>query len=232
MIVFEDKADSTFVTVAKIINIKKEATYDELELLYLDNKNKKIKEKAFNRFPKPYKINQIYLIRIKMVKNHCTIDKIFPKNSYIDHQGKRAIFSEIVSIGNNNYRVITKAFKDKYHEINSNDNLSIGDTVFSIAENGKDRLSKKGVSIKSYDLISHCIVKRETIINIGHFSANPMPVSQIYNKNMSPEQKKKILLWMAYVADEWEPQQNPNLLKQKEAIKRQLALINKDKDLI
>ena len=232
MIVFEDKVNLTFVTVAKITNIKKEATYDELELLYLDNKNKKKKVTGYNRFPKPYKINQIYLIKFKMLKGHYTIDKIFPKNSYIDYQDQRAIFGEIVSTTSNNYRVATRAFKDKYHEINSNDILSIGDTIFTIVKEKRNRLAKNGVPIQVYDLNTHCIIKRETIINIGHFSANPIPVSQIYSKDMSPEQKKKILLWMTYVADEWEPQKNPELLKQKEAIKRQLALINKEKDLI
>lgn len=230
--VFEDKVNSTFVTVAKITNIKKEATYDELELLYLDNKNKKNKVTGYNRFPKPYKVNQIYLIKFKMLKGHYTIDKIFPKNSYIDYQGQRAIFGEIVSTTNSNYRIVTKAFKDKYHEINSNDTLSIGDTIFTTVKEQRNRLTKNGAPIQVYNLNTHCIIKRETIINIGHFSASPTPVSQIYSKDMSPEQKKKILLWMAYVADEWEPHNNPELLKQKEAIKKQLALINKEKDLI
>lgn len=98
----------------------------------------------------------------------------------------------------------------------------------------KETISKKGTPVSSYngkvleifDNTKEPDIGNETI-SIGVYKHNPVTVSQLLLRMAESEKEKlRILSWTTYVADEWEPENNEFLLKQKKLVKTMIKMVS------
>jgi hypothetical protein len=74
---------------------------------------------------------------------------------------------------------------------------------------------------KAYPVITLRNNGKEMSISIGPFHSHPIPLSKLLD--VSQKEYPGRLAWCHYVADEWAPKNDPELLRQKDAITKLLA---------
>ena len=114
-------------------------------------------------------------------------------------------------------------------------NLQKGNLVLVTGKSPEERLSPKGTSIMTYlgeglakieeNPVKEKVSEQDDItITLGVYGNHPVKLSKILA--VPNKDKPRVMAWLHYVADEWQPQANmPELKAQKDAIIKMLASI-------
>lgn len=184
------------------------------------------------------------------------VDFITENNFLVCEDGNKAYFGRIVNKQTdavNNQPYVMLGVKDLHpkNEIAWNAfvfnesalDCEKGDLILTIGTKPLEKMSPKGVPIMtflsdvaSFEKIESTIPEEvvpekqtqdpveEVMISIGAYKKHPCAVSKLLAVPNS--QKPRVLAWMNYVADEWEPDiNNLELLRQKAAIIKELSSI-------
>lgn len=105
-------------------------------------------------------------------------------------------------------------------------NLS-GKMVLITGDHPKDTLSKKGTPVTTYQNGKVFVLeeekKQEPVISIGCYKRHPVTATQLLKMAQASEQEKiRLLSWMTYVADEWEPDKEDQFLQEQKKLVKSL----------
>ena len=166
------------------------------------------------------------------------------KGQYMNVEGKRAFIGEIAhfqqgTTGGKNFTTIGLKCEGApvlWHTIVFEKHIEAkkGQLVLVTGKDPVEKLTKKGASILTYlgsdfEIIeeegkNQTVKKNELLITIGVYKRHPVPVDKLLA--VPNNDKPRVLSWMRYVADEWEPDENDeNLIRQKNAIKKMLSAV-------
>ena len=102
-----------------------------------------------------------------------------------------------------------------------------------VAHNPEEEITPDGRRIMRYngdvmyrnnDIPIFKTLSGELVINIGCYANRPTLLCDLLNVETERE-KKRVLSWMHYVADEWQPVNDPALVAQKNAVSQYLRSV-------
>lgn len=108
-----------------------------------------------------------------------------------------------------------------------------GENYIVVAHNSSEEISPDGRRIMKYvgdimyrnnDIPVFKTTSGDIVISIGCYANRPRRLSDLLEVETEKE-KKRVLSWMHYVADEWQPTDDPSLVAQKKAISQYLRTI-------
>lgn len=134
--------------------------------------------------------------------------------------------------GKGTVRFITKGMDAMFHEVALKKQFNPGRTTLCVATGLESQITEKGKELQFYkQCIEFCEFKmkekdsfKDVLITVGCYENHPTKVSELLN--VPESEKKRVLEWMSFAADSWNPPNIGNLWEQKAAI---TALLEKER---
>ena len=165
------------------------------------------------------------LLEYSLVEHVIYVVDFCKEGSYFLAPTKEMVLFAKPMKGEGTARFYTKGMPYPFHEVQLDKTIDPTKTALCVASGGKERITSKGKTLIFYDSCNaYCsfeiqkqpVASKNTLITIGCYENHPTKASDLLKVPFA--ERSKVLEWMAFAADSWDPPAIGNLREQKAAI--------------